>query len=437
MFSRKHQRIIAGLTLLALVASAPVTRATRRAADAPPLVQAEDKLAPDLRAALGTMQGSARLPVVVQFKVAPTRQLETLLAADLNANLLQRFTRLNTRALLLPVAAIPALAARPDVSYIAPDRPAAAFGHITDTTGANAVRTQTSAGLLGLNITTSTLDGANVGIAVLDSGLDANHVAFTNSLGFSRIVVSRDFTGEQRTDDLYGHGTHVASAAAGRDAGFGGAYEGVAPAANIINLRVLNARGTGTTSAVLAALDWVLANQTRYNIRVVNMSLGTPALDSYQIDPVCAAVRQLVDAGIVVVAAAGNNGKDGAGQKLYGRIHAPGDEPAAITVGATNTFGTDARSDDAVTTYSSRGPTRGAWTDSRGVEHYDNLIKPDLVAPGNRVVWAEAANNLLVQTHPELDAGVSQQSNRRMMTLSGTSMAAPVVAGAAALVLQA
>src|SRR5205085_1170760 len=165
-----------------------------------------------------------------------------------------------------------------------------------------------------------------------------------------------------------------------------GDYIGIAPNANLINLRVLNSQGVGATSNVLAALDWVMQNRAAYNIRVVNMSLGGPAIDSYKNDPVCRAVRRLVDAGIVVVAAAGNNGKDSAGNKIYGAIHSPGDEPAAITVGAANSFGTDARTDDGIASYSSRGPTRGSWLDPQGARHYDSLIKPDLVAPGNKIV---------------------------------------------------
>ena len=89
-----------------------------------------------------------------------------------------------------------------------------------------------------------------------------------------------------------------------------------------------------------------------------------PAIDSYKNDPLCRAVRTLVDSGIVVVAAAGNDGKDANGTKIYGRIHSPGNEPSAITVGAVNTFGTDGRNDDGIATYSSRGPTRSYWKDS-------------------------------------------------------------------------
>jgi serine protease AprX len=187
---------------------------------------------------------------------------------------------------------------------------------------------------------------------------------------------------------------------------------------------------------VLRALDWVASNRTTYNIRVVNLSLGMPAFDSYRNDPVCRAVRRLVDAGVVVFAAAGNNGKDSDGNKLYGHIHSPGNEPSAITVGASNTFGTDERSDDGVASFSSRGPTRSFTTDDEGVRHYDNLVKPDLIAPGNKLIDAEADGNYLV-TQTSLDAGVSGSDNRKMMYLSGTSMATPVAAGTAALMLQA
>jgi subtilisin family serine protease len=150
----------------------------------------------------------------------------------------------------------------------------------------------------------------------------------------------------------------------------------------------------------------------------------------------------------VVVAAAGNNGKDSHNNKVYGLIHSPGDEPSVITVGASNTFGTDARGDDGIATFSSRGPTRGFTTDASGVRHYDNIIKPDLVAPGNKLIFAEAdesgsgvsgggLRNLLVRQNPQLDTGISDSDNKKMMYLSGTSMATPLVSGAAALMLQA
>jgi hypothetical protein len=188
---------------------------------------------------------------------------------------------------------------------------------------------------------------------------------------------------------------------------------------------------------LLVALDWIMTYRAAYDIRVVNLSVGTPAIDSFRDDPLCQAVRRLTDAGVIVIAAAGNNGKSADGQKIYGQIHSPGNEPAAITVGASNSFGTDARGDDGVTSYSSRGPTRSFWSDDNGLRHYDNLLKPDLVAPGNKIVGAAAADNSLLASHPELDANVSTLRSRRMMYLSGSSMAAPIAAGAAALMLQA
>src|SRR5207302_5468536 len=145
------------------------------------------------------------------------------------------------------------------------------------------------------------------------------------------------------TDDPYGHGTHVASIAAGNGRISNAQYTGIAPNANLINLRVLGATGTGSTSTILSALDWVITNRVAYNIRVVNLSLGAPAVESYRTDPICRAIRRLVDAGIVVVAAAGNNGVNSSGQNGYGQIHAPGTDASALTGGDVDAFAPDQR----------------------------------------------------------------------------------------------
>src|SRR5205085_7154778 len=123
-----------------------------------------------------------------------------------------------------------------------------------------------------------------------------------------------------------------------------------APNAPVINVRVLDSNGQSTSTKLINALNWLAINAAKYKVRVVNLSLGTPAIESWRNDPVNRAVRTLTAAGIVVVAAAGNNGKDAAGQKIYGAIHAPGNDPTVITVGASNTFGTDGRSDDGIAT---------------------------------------------------------------------------------------
>ncbi|HEY0003647.1 MAG TPA: S8 family serine peptidase, partial [Pyrinomonadaceae bacterium] len=439
----KHYRTTTWLSLLALLIAlcTVLLPAGNNRAQATSIYK---KLAPDLRRMTGSRRNdNARVNVIVQFNRSPDEEIESLLKGN-GTRSLRQFRNFNSRLVSLPVHAVEALAAHDAVRYISVDRQTGTYGHITSTTGTDAIRTQvktTTTTLFGIvtatMTTTTTLDGAGLSIAIIDSGIERTHKSFLDANGLSRVIVDQDFTGEGRTDDPFGHGTHVASAAAGNGQFSQGSYTGIAPGAKLVNLRVLDSEGTGNISSLLGALDWVMTNRTLYNIRVVNMSLGTPAIDSYLDDPVCLAVRRLVDAGVVVLAAAGNNGKDSAGQKVYGRIHSPGDEPSAITVGATNTFGTDERGDDAITTYSSRGPTRGYRTDDGGVRHYDNLFKPDLVAPGNKVIWAEAPGNNIVTAHPELDAGVGASANEKMMYLSGTSMATPVAAGAAALLLQA
>ena len=152
--------------------------------------------------------------------------------------------------------------------------------------------------------------------------------------------------------------------------------------------------GSGDTSDVIAAIDFAIANRIKYNIRVINLSLGHPVFESYRDDPLCAAVQRAVNQGIVVVAAAGNFGKTTDGRQVVGGIVSPGNSPAALTVGALNTKGTAAPSDDVMATYSSRGLT-----------HIDGLLKPELVAPGNRIVAAAAFNSTLVNTLPGTGVG--------------------------------
>ena len=324
-------------------------------------------------------------------------------SSGLNAFLSKRGVRqrremkkLNNFSLSLPFRLIGELAAFPEVSHIASNEVVRSFGHVTRTTGAEAGQAVVSAADRG------SVDGSGIGIAILDSGIDANHAQFSSSGTGPRIIASVDLTGENRTDDPYGHGTFVAAAAAG-GAAAGAENTGIAPGASLINVRVLNSSGEGSVETVLAGLDWVAANARQYNIRVVNLSLGTHAVESYKYDVLCRAVRGLVNSGILVFVAAGNEGKDAAGEKVYGSIHCPGNEPSAFTIGASNTFQTDARQDDRVTTYSSRGPTRSFWTDEDGLVHHDNLLKPDLVAPGNNLVFAESPNNLLVTENSSLN----------------------------------
>jgi serine protease AprX len=196
-----------------------------------------------------------------------------------------------------------------------------------------------------------------------------------------------------------------------------------------VALKALDGEGRGRISQIIQALDWAVANRVAYNIRVINMSLGAGVFESYNTDPLTLAAKRAVDAGIVVVAAAGNLGKAANGQPQYGAITAPGNAPWVLTVGASSTNGTTDRRDDNIAGYSSRGPTM-----------IDFAAKPDVVAPGSGTVSLSDPNSLFYATKaPYLVPGKSWLNLDYMpyLTLSGTSMAAPVVAGSVALMLEA
>jgi serine protease AprX len=273
--------------------------------------------------------------------------------------------------------------------------------------------------------------GAGVGVAVIDSGITAWHDDLTvaNRQG-QRVTAFVDFVNNQTAKyDDWGHGTHVAGIIAGNGYDSSGARQSIAPKANIIALKALDFEGKGTISNIIAALDWVVSNRTQYNIRVVNMSLGAGVFESYNTDPLTVAAKRAVEAGIVVVAAAGNMGKAANGQPQYGAIPAPGNAPWVITVGASSTQGTTDRRDDIMAGYSSRGPTM-----------IDFAAKPDLVAPGSGSVSLSTKNSLMYTTKAQyLVAGKPTLNLNYLpyLTLSGTSMATPVVAGTVALMLEA
>ncbi|HEX8853510.1 MAG TPA: S8 family serine peptidase, partial [Pyrinomonadaceae bacterium] len=295
------------------------------------------KISPDLWAQTSnTREGNERLGLIIQAQGASSARLEEFVARE-KGRVLRRFKRFQAMAVELPKTAVRALAELPEVRYISPNRKVRSFGHVSLTSGAEAVRSQVNSSNVGY-----TLDGTGIGIAILDSSISSSHDSLGDASGNTRVVANVDFTGQGiPTDDPLGHGTHVAGLAAGNASIASGAYTGIATNAHLINLRVLDSQGLGTTAGFLDAFEWIMDNHQQYNIRVVNVSLGATAVDSYRNDPLCLAVRDAVDAGIIVVTAAGNEGKNNNGQKVYGRIHSPGIEPSAITVGATNTFNTD------------------------------------------------------------------------------------------------
>ena len=269
--------------------------------------------------------------------------------------------------------------------------------------------------------------GKGVGVAVIDSGVAGWHDDLTNGGGGQRVAAFVDFVaGQTAPYDDYGHGTHVTGIIAGNGFDSYGWRRGIAPDASIVSLKVLDGSGGGYMSDVIAALDWAVANKDAHNIRVVNLSVGAAVTQSYWSDPLTLAAKRAVDAGLVVVAAAGNRGKNAAGEIQYGGITAPGNAPWVITVGNVNTNGTIARWDDAIANSSSRGPSA-----------IDFMAKPDLVAPGTGIVSLNSQNSTLSQQHPEaLIQGSRDTAYPPYISMSGTSMAAPVVSGTIALMIE-
>ena len=240
-----------------------------------------------------------------------------------------------------------------------------------------------------------------MGVAIIDSGITSWH----DDLGYQgnnskvkvvngqRVVKFVDFVaGRTAKYDDNGHGSHVAGIIAGNGYDTLGARAGIAPAANLVSLKVLDANGGGYISDVIAALDWVVANRVTYNIRVVNLSVGAAISESYLTDPLTLAAKRVVDAGVVLVTAAGNIGKNPkSGKSQYGGITAPGNAPWVLTVGAYSHEGTLTRTDDKMGSFSSRGPTAK-----------DFNAKPDVVATGVGLASLSVPGSLMYLTKPEL-----------------------------------
>src|SRR5207249_4414657 len=227
-------------------------------------------------------------------------------------------------------------------------------------------------------------DGEAMGVSRWTAGVDASATYAPGSQTQTNYESNINNATSDDPDD-YGHGTHVASIAAGRSVANAPETAGIAPNANLYDVKVLDANGVGQIGDVLAGIDWAIYHSKAYNIRVLNLSLAADSSESYLTDPLCRAVRAAAAAGLTVVVAAGNYGKNAAGTEQFGAVTSPGNDPTVITVGSANSRNTVLRADDVVNTFSSRGPTRGAWFDAAGAAHADNLLKPDLVAPGNHV----------------------------------------------------
>jgi serine protease AprX len=259
--------------------------------------------------------------------------------------------------------------------------------------------------------------GQGVDVGLIDSGVVP--VAGLDAAG--KMVQGPDLTEENGTPaqglDTYGHGTHMAGIIAGRDTTASAPYSGdttdfvgMAPDARVVSIKVADAKGQTDVSQAIAAIDWVVekGRSGGLNIRVLNMSFGTDGVQSYQLDPLTYAVEAAWRSGIVVVVAAGNAGNGTA------RLSDPAYDPFVIAVGSDDAGGTASTADDVVSTFSNAG---------------DGTRNPDVVAPGEHVVSLRDPGSYLDSTYPEARIG------SRLFRGSGTSQAAAVVSGAAALLL--
>src|SRR2546421_5759608 len=419
--------------------------------------------------------------IVVSNAVDPEMTALRAFVLRTGGSVLAKHAGIHALTVLMKAGTVNAMAQRKDVVSVSPNREvrrtASTLESITGALTSNVRSNSSKTGYSGV-------DGSGIGIAVLDSGGMKAHDAFLNDSGVTRVArnvdmfnsaaanwtIGVDITGSLMpgslalstyeaqivadndvTQDPFGHGTHVAATAAGYAKFYASSTPdstGIAPNATLYDVRVLDDHGYGTVSDAIEGIQWVIYHAKEYNIRVLNTSLAADSTESWQTDPLCIAARSATAAGITVVAAAGNFGQSSASQELYGTVGAPGIDPSVITVGAVNYHDSVARDDDTVANFSSRGPTRGVWFDATGIAHHDNLLKPDLVAPGNKIVSAAATTansgsptwNYMASTYYSnlvAPLGITEIYPETQMQMSGTSIAAPAVTGAVALMLQA
>ena len=244
-------------------------------------------------------------------------------------------------------------------------------------------------------------------IAIIDSGIDAGRPEFAGRIAADVNLTS--LSGNSAGDGR-GHGTFVAGIAAGKLAG----HDGAAPTAKIVSIDVMDDQGMARTSDVILAADWILAHKAQYGIRVANFSLHSSVANSFMYDPLDKAVERLWFGGVVVVVASGNYGYP---DRPSGVPFAPGNDPFVITVGASDTGKSVSTNDDVAAPWSAYGYT------------LDGFAKPDVAAPGRYMVGPVPTTATLYKERADhvVEPGY--------MELSGTSFAAPVVSGIAALVL--
>jgi len=359
-----------------------------------------------------------RVAVIVQ-KATVSRQAEAHVA-QLGGTVTADLPIIHAFAAELPARAARRLAQNPAVRWVSPDGPIVGAGQRGGPRASRAIEPQNYfLDTLGVRrVWDLGLRGAGLAVAVIDSGI-ANDPDFTFAADdpHTRLRASVSWAGSSGpSTDAFGHGTHVAGIIGGNGRASNGRYAGLAPQADLISLQIGDKTGLGRESDVVAALQWVYDNRQAFNIRVVNLSLNSTVEQSYHTSPLDAAVEVLWFNGVVVVVSAGNKGPAGGFNTVDA---APANDPFVITVGASDEKGTADWSDDVPAAFSTHGRTS------------DGYAKPELLAPGANIISVLSDQSAWAAEHP--DRAVLGGEYFR---LSGTSMAAPMVAGAVALLLQ-
>lgn len=396
VLSHRAMRLLAAgvaLTLAAILAVQPQPDASSAiAAKADPALAADAAAAP-----------ASTLHVIVRESVPATDDAEQLVK-DLGGNVTYELPIIGGFSAQLPGSALADLARSEWVSLVWGDGQIRMSGSTSpyNSQDPNTFWRQS----IRLNQVDGLYDGTGVTVALLDTG-----VSQSGDLG-NRVLARVDLTPDHDGFDRYGHGTHLSGIIAGTGAASGGQWRGVAPGANLVSVKVAGSDGSTDVSVVIAGLQWVVSNRATYNIRVLNLAFGTDSKQSYSVDPLDYAVEQAWFSGILVVASAGNRGPDG------GTVNKPGDDPFVLTVGAADNHGTPDRSSTTVAPFSSWGSPGG-------------FMKPDVVAPGITIVSIRDSGSTIDVAYPDARMGDSYFKG------TGTSQAAAIVSGVAALMFQA
>jgi serine protease AprX len=324
---------------------------------------------------------------------------------SLGGSILTQYNLIDGVEALIPQTVEQVLSALPGIT-VTPDEPITVESTAESTQPhipTDAFRQETGAARLASQGDT----GQGVTVAVLDTGIDR----LPDFAG--RLIGGVDLTpGNNPFQDGYGHGTFVAGLIAGSGASSNGQYQGEAPGASLVSIKVAGADGTTHLGTLISGLDWAVAHRGSYGIKVLNISLGAQPAQSTVINPLDQAVEAVWRSGIAVVASAGNSGP------FNGTVLSPGDDPLAITAGALDDMGTASPADDEMNDFSSVGPTSP-----------DGWVKPDLVTSGRSVVSLAAPGSTIFDSNPSARVGAANFAG------SGTSFSAAITSGAAALIL--